>query len=466
MTNDELLDLLVKWQNPHYKYKMRARKPFILYIKNPKLPRKVFYVRYTEDRIVLSTGETDIGKATKFAIEHLNDHTPEGMQAYNKRDEFHKLLQDYYKLGSEHIDYCIIHNRKISEKERPTAESMMLRICGLTPDVHKFKDLTKKRLIKLQEDLLNTDGKYGKLSVKTVKNHFTHLERIYKELLDKDIIDYNPFSGLPPLKNEISQAWDCFPISPFKHKLPIIPFDNMQNYETDFVYSLLGYIAIMTGQRKEEISAMKKDSVIFQRINSETRYWLYVDGTKTNNASRTIPITETTAYAIKVFCKLKENNLMKYLKDVNYNKECLLYFGQFCGYDTLEKIKNGNNGKSKIVFHGFRKMYKTFLTQENINKDLIEYCMGHKSKMAILRNRYSNVNDTYLVLEKSDNLTAHKEITKALAYFECENNSTLWTLQGFLMGLEKGLSLKSCYKFSEKYVQEKYKSEYGNAIWG
>lgn len=238
------------------------------------MPRRVFYVRYTEDMTVLSTGETDLAKATKFALEHLNDHTSEGMKAYNKRDEFHKLLKEYYAENSPHIEYCNMHNRKVTERSRKESESMMIRICGLTPDVHKYKDLTKKRLIKLQEDLLNTEGKYGKLSVKTVKNHFTSLERIYKELLDKDLIEYNPFSNLPSLKREISQAWDMFPISPFKHKLPIIPFDIMENFETDFVYALLGYI----------------------------------------------PITETTAYAIKVFCTLKEKGLMKYLKDKNYNK--------------------------------------------------------------------------------------------------------------------------------------------------
>ena len=44
MTNEELLFLLTKYQNSHYKYKMRTKKPFILFIKNKNFPRKVFYV--------------------------------------------------------------------------------------------------------------------------------------------------------------------------------------------------------------------------------------------------------------------------------------------------------------------------------------------------------------------------------------------------------------------------------------
>ena len=233
MTNDEVFYLLTKVQNPHYKYKMRAKKPFILYIKNKNFPKKVFYVKYTDDGIVLSTGETDLQKAEKIAVEHLEDHTKEGIQERKQADEFHKLLMEYYENGSEHIEYCNQHNRKVSEKDRKNYCTMMKRICQLSPEVHKFKEINKQRLIKLQSDLLDLG-----LSVKTVKNNFTAFERIYKELLDKDLIDHNPFPDVPPLKSEISQAWDGFPIRPFQNILPLLP-THLEN-ETDFIYALPG----------------------------------------------------------------------------------------------------------------------------------------------------------------------------------------------------------------------------------
>lgn len=471
MTNEELLAILLRQQDHRIKYRMRTRKPFILFIKNKNFPKKIFYVRYTEDRIVLSTGETELSKAEKFALEHLESHTPDAIKAFNKKDEFHSYLLEYYKENSPHIEYCNQHNRKVSDTDRYRMESQMKLICELTPDVHKFKEITKQRLIQLQNDLLNTEGKRGLLSVKTVKNYFVNFERTFKELLDKDIIEHNPFSDLPPLKSEIGQAWDCFPITPFK-KILVQPFYSATNFKEIF-YSLLGYIAIMTGQRKSEIELLNSDSIMKRKTNGETLYWLYVDGSKTDNANRTIPITQLTAAFIELFVKLKDKELLYSFDSYTYFQECLNYYGKFCGYDTIEKIKNGNNGKSRIVFHGYRKMYKTILTQENVNKDLIEYCIGHKSKIAILRNRYSNVNDTYLVLEKSDNTTANKVISKALSYFEPDDiqlKRALWYLKGFTIGIEAELDFERCVLIANKCtndaVQEHYEKIYGNNFWG
>ena len=182
MTNEELLFLLTKYQNSHYKYKMRTKKPFILFIKNKNFPRKVFYVRYTDDRIVLSTGETEFKKAEKFAIEHLENHTKDGIKERKQADEFHKYLLEYYEENSIHIDYCNQHNRKVSTKERKSYESMMRIICTLTPDVRKFNQLDKQRLIKLQSDLLE-NGK----SVKTIKNY---LDKKVASLVEERIEEY------------------------------------------------------------------------------------------------------------------------------------------------------------------------------------------------------------------------------------------------------------------------------------
>lgn len=163
---------------------MHVKKPFILYITDKKLPKKVYYVRYTEDRVILSTHETELSKEQKFAIEYLEDHSIGSIEASKNRDEFHKLLQEYYTENSPHIEYCNKHGRSTPEKSARIYHKMMSRICELPPDVHKFIELTKQRLIRLQTELLNQN-----LTVKTVKNNFIALARIYKELLDNDIVE-------------------------------------------------------------------------------------------------------------------------------------------------------------------------------------------------------------------------------------------------------------------------------------
>lgn len=296
MTNKELFYLLTKWQNPHYKYKMHSKKPFILYIKNKNLPRKVFYVKYTNDNVVLSTRETDLSKAERFAIEHLDNHDAESIKTRKKTDEFHKLLQEYYAEGSEHIAYCNKHNRSVTETGRKHYHAVMLKICELTPDVKKFKEITKQRLIKLQSALIETG-----LSVSTVKNYFFAFGRIYKELLDKDIIEDNPFEKVPPLKTEIGQTWDGFPPKLFNNRLPLLP--TQLEKETDLIYALVSFIAIMTGMRKGEMDLLTVDSIKEGERDEKGHktFWLQVDGTKTNNAVRTIPITHMTALAIQCY---------------------------------------------------------------------------------------------------------------------------------------------------------------------
>lgn len=490
MTNEELLSQLLKWQNPHFRYKMRTKKPFILYVKNPKFPRKILYVRYEDDGTVLSTGETNKEKAIKFALEHLDNHTKEGILKIRNTDEFHKYILDYYKEGSEHIEYCNLRNRKISEKQRPYYENMMKVVCKLTPDVKKFRQLNKSRLIQLQEEML----KQGK-SAKTVRNYFVALERPFKELADKDIIEHNPFPDVPPVKMEIKKGWTGFEIPKFKHLLPILP--TKLEDEKELLYSLLGFIAIMTGQREGEIARLSENSVVKSKIvksehekvsedsddeikveKTETIYWLNVDGTKTKNAKRRIPITKLTAYATWCFVALK-GRLHITLTNRILNQGTLLYYGKFAGKKSIEELKNKNNDeKDKIVFHGFRKMYKTLLTQENVNTDLIKYYFGHKSTMAATRNKFYNVEDTYLMAEKSDDATAHNVVTKALSYFEVEEpekSRIIDFLQILTIALNNVDSIQeskmgdiylACQKMSYEEQTEKYKKEYGDFYWG
>lgn len=460
MELDELLQILTRNRDYRFKDEMKQKLPYYVFIKNKK--HGIFYVKYTDTGIQISTGEKEKIKAVKFAIEHLNDHTPEGIKAFNKNDEFHELLLEYYKTGSEHINYCIRHNRRISEKDRPNIERVMKRICELTPDITKYKDLTKRRLIQLQNDLIEHGSATGsKLSEKTVKNYFFDLHRVYKELLDFEKIDTDPFLNLPRLKTTLTQAWGGFPLTDFEKKLPIYADknDKIFNVKNQIIYSLLGFIALMTGTRKGELEKINYDCVTEVKsadkekgIGIITQYWLYVDGTKTKNAKRTIPITELTAKALKVWTVLKQRKELPFLKNADYNEKTLLFMGRLCGIKTLGELKNGNE---KIVFHGFRKMYRTVLTQQNINRDLIDFCMGKETLTEHDRRNVKNDKDTYLELSKSDNTKWHDNITNALSFFERKDTDFF---NFFCYGiLEQNLDLERAFELADKATKDKIK---------
>ena len=220
-------------------------------------------------------------------------------------------------------------------------------------------------------------------------------------LLDFDKIDADPFLNLPPLKTTLTQAWGGFPLTDFENKLPLYADRNDKTFtvKNQIIYSLLGFIALMTGTRKGELEKIQYDHVKEIKapdkkngIGTTTQYWLFVDGTKTKNARRTIPITELTAKAIKVWTVLKQRGELHFLKNTDYNENTLLVLGKLCGIDTVEKLKTGSE---KIVFHGLRKMYRTVLTQQNINRDLIDYCMGKQTLVEHDRRNVKNDKDTY-----------------------------------------------------------------------
>lgn len=473
MELEELLQILTQSRDLRYKHKMKTKKPYYIIKKHKQ--SKILYVKYTDTGIQFSTGETDPIKAEKFAIEHLGSHTKKGMKAFNNRDEFHKLLLDYYKKGSPHIEYCIKHNRKVSEIDRPNIENVMKRICKLTPDVKKYTDLTKQRLIKLQNDLLeHGSATGGKLSAKSVKNYFFDLHRIYKELLDYDLIENDPFVNLPPLKITLTQAWGGLPLSDFENNLPLLPDTTNKEFSEkhQIIYSLLAFIAVMTGMRRGEIERINFDSVKEIPVKDKEngigeikQNWLYVDGTKTAYSKRTIPITETTAKLIKAWAKLKEQKQLKFLKSFDYNN-AVLFMGKACGFNTLEEMKTGDE---KVVFHGFRKMYRTILTQQNINRDLIDYCMGKQTLIEQDRRNVKNDKDTYTELAKSDKRQWHGNITNALAYFERTDTDFF---DFFCYGvLELELDIEKAFELAEEARKNKVKfcqflTAENGAFWG
>lgn len=443
------LKQLVSLLDPDYKGKMQ--RPFWLF-KKKNSPN--YYAEFTETKIRISTGTSDRQRAFEWATEMLQHpenikHTRSG-RSRTISDEFHNLINAYYKENSEHLKREFAFGLKLTEKERIKADNFMARITELTPDIHHFKDLTRARLEQLQIDLQEKGREIGngKLSGKTIDNYLTHLHRIYLYLFRADKIDKDPFYKRNHLKHE-KRAKNCFEITAFKHKLPL-GFDTYNTTQNEVIYSLYGFIQLTTGFRNSEIDRITGKDI----IKTDTGFWLYCNGTKTENATRLIPITDLTARLIKAFATLKENGFLikengaKLDENDDHNRRLLLYWGQFCGMTDIKEIKEENG----ITFYGFRKMFKTHLQSVWGNTQTIEALMGHTTK-----NTQSNDPLTsYYDYEKADRSLEHEKVTEAMGYFETTDPKQLqffyfWTYDI----IEKGLDIKEAWQLAKTAMTDK-----------
>lgn len=352
-------------------HKYRERQKFYLYVKYPR--SGIFYCKLSNGKC-FSTHEKDVSKAYDYVIQFLKKHKIEKIQ----KIKIIEIIRNYYQKDSEFLIYDSNHGYTIPETARKTAYNRMHKIADMLSDISSFNEITKKRLITLQEQLLN-DGYTGK----TVNNIFSLLHKIFIQLEDKELIAADPMQGLKPCSFQKAKRL-CFPMEKLKGKFKII----------DSRYKALAYVGMCTGARRNEIISLKKEDVIFKN----EKYFLHIPGTKTENADRTIPINLKTVFALEYLMNDKPLDRNEFIP-------CVEWTANYIGHKEWK-----NDG---IVYHSFRKIYKTILTQCNINSDIIEFFIGHATP-----NFLSNdVNRSYLVLERADMTDICEKIRKCFDYF-------------------------------------------------
>lgn len=328
-------------QDKRCKYKIRECKDFYLFIKHKE--SHIYYAKFPEYNKIASTGKTNIKQAYQEAYRIYGSlgiaTTP-----------FHVLLLNTYKES-----YYKTYN-------------MAKKLSGLLSDIKTLEQVTLQRLVKLQQQLLATG-----MSGKSVNNYMSLLRKLWKNK------EYNPFQNLSPM-GHTKTIRQCFPIESFKE---------YGNHIYQHKYFLLPYIAITTGMRTGEFKTA--EPVIFHN-----RLYLQINGTKTENAVRRVPITQKVADA---YSEYKKNGFAKAAW-----KESVYMSGALFGYDK-DYIDKHN-----IVFHSFRKMYKTILEGNNINNLWIEYYMGH----SILQS--SDVNKLYFNPLAADDSLIYEQVLKALEF--------------------------------------------------
>ena len=225
--------------------------------------------------------------------------------------------------------------------------------------IDQTKPLTQSTIKKLQATLIAAG-----LSGKTVNNYICILRKSYQL----------PFP-----------AWHCVEHTPEYRKC--FPVKSLYGFYTKCHTRehYLAFFAMTTGCRKGEI--MNCEPII-----TPDRYYLKINGTKTTNAVRTIPVLKETLDALE-YIKARPSTLFDSKKVVEES-------GKIIGFD-LDYIEQNH-----IVFHSWRKSYNCLLESCNINNCWIEYFMGHSQT--------SKVNQLYFVGSSADDDEVYPKVIEAL----------------------------------------------------
>lgn len=358
-----------------FKHSLRIKNPFLLYKKYKK--SGIFYVRF-ENGKTISTHSTNIQDAFEFAQNYLLK-SPE--QQLEQKYDVSKIIRTYYTPNSKWVKYDEIHGTKYNPKVLNQNCYACCKMADFLTDVKSFDKITKSRLHKLQEQLLSSG-----LSGKSVNNYIAILHKIFKQLLDKEIIQDDPFINLTNCSHTKKRRL-CFSIDKFNHY-----FVNPENLDN---FDLLAYCAIITGARRAELQNLKEEDIeLYKNI-----YILRIHGTKSEYSDRTVPLSQNSALAIKLLIKNK-------IATNKRIRNCTKIIGERIGVSEDEIKKDG------ICFHSFRKMYKTILTSANLNTSLVEMLMGHSTN----NQSSNNVERIYFVSDKADMSKVFDEVIKAFDF--------------------------------------------------
>lgn len=227
--------------------------------------------------------------------------------------------------------------------------------------IDQTRPLTKSVIENIQNRMLS-EG----LSGKSINNYIYILRKSYR----------GTFPEFRTLEHSAVYR-SCFPVKSF------YGFWKKCNCRIHY----LAFFAMTTGARLSEI-------ITAEPFITEDRKYLKINGTKTKNAVRTIPVIQETL------------DCLEYLK-VGFRtaayKESVVEAGRLCGFD--EKYIEENH----IVFHSFRKMYKTLLESCKIPNSFIEYYMGHSQT--------SKVNQLYFIGSSADDDEVYPKVIEALGRF-------------------------------------------------
>lgn len=278
----------------------------------------------------------------------------------------------YIKYKKTHIYYCVI----------PQFHKCISTGCTNLKDAYIKANQIYDRVLENKKFSWDIEDKFilSMLPKNPDRLTISVIERIQKALLDTGISGktvnnrmgkLHKYIDFPPVPHT-KQIRKCYPIEKLYH---------MGKNNT------LAFLAVTTGMRKGEFDKCRV-------IEENDKLYLQIDGTKTDNSVRKVPIIPEIAEAL-------EDYRLKDWGDRDYR----------FAVDDIGRMIGIDPHKDNIVFHSFRKCYKTAMMGAGINEIWQEYYMGHSIEKSNV------VSKLYFIPEAADDTVVYKQMTDMLKQF-------------------------------------------------
>ncbi|GHV77113.1 hypothetical protein AGMMS49942_19340 [Spirochaetia bacterium] len=388
------------------------------YTKNPTYYAHLFDDNGKQTDARMSCHTIDKEEAELYALEHREQFLKEYIAKKNKTD-FYQLLTNYYTDNNELFLKAL--------KKRSIRPQQIKQYKGFI-DNYYIPFLKKNNITTLEKsnhieviDLLqsycrdkNLNG-LNSLTTKTLKGRIScSIAPIYNQILqEKSVFNQNNIYekekpgerkslGIIELKTTFSvlfnrSFWQKIDSnSAGDNKIPWL-MNKVRNVD---YFRLLCMLGNLCGLRNAEIYLLRVSNV--RKIGDI--YFLNIEnsridgtGTKTQAGERLIPLHPIVYKHLMDYIYFnKRTDYIFYNGSKNISNSQFLrarnIFCFLCGYDS-NTIKEKN-----IVFYSFRHFFKTMLQNAGIQKDYVEYLMGHTNKSDMSKNylHLGNVGNTYI----------------------------------------------------------------------
>jgi len=253
-------------------------------------------------------------------------------------------------------------------------------------NMNKFKKFQTTKIDELAK--IYKKENYETLSNKTINNHMVNIGNFFDDLVYNEIIEINHCKKVKKLLEEDSE------------KIAYSKDDLIKIFESDELDQELKQfckVALYTGARIGEIANIKKDDIDFKENI------IKINGTKTKNANRIMPISP---------------HILDILKDrIKKNKGQFLFF-EDNNIDRIGKVLNRRLNKIIIEdvksFHSFRKNFSQEILKTNAEEHTRKYLMGHSLNKDITHKIYN---------QNQMNMNKLFECIKAIEFEEIENSN-------------------------------------------
>lgn len=336
---------------------MRVTEPYIIFPRKLSSGRIVYYYQFRDNNgrrsNPLSTGETVLSKARRKIQQMYN------AGEFNKSSasvEFGVYASGFFDKGGKYYEFQSVTGKPIKDSTLDSYVKILNnQILPFFRDM-KLSDITKSVI----KDWVVWASEYW--SAKTINNAHGVLNTVLESAVEQEIINRNPIAGVKFRPVE-------------KKERTLMTVDEIRTvYHSGLwareVQRSMFLLAVITGMRIGEISALKKENLHENYIDVLHTYSdkFGLGSTKTGVA-RKVPIVKNFAFAPSntewVFEGFTADKPM--FSHTVYNS-----FSRIC-----DKIGIDRKGRG-ITIHSMRNFFISYLQAENVTKPKIKAVVGHK----------------------------------------------------------------------------------------